>query len=317
MITQTMPHLSLVVTSFSLERLNDISDLLTSVSNQTFADFEVVIVLEGSKLFEQVKKLVSERKMRDVSVLINEGKKGLSEGRNLGITHSKGEIIAFADDDVVLAPNWAEELLQTFSDKSIVAVTGSAYPLWDDPSKSWLPTELDWLLSCTGWCDRLHWAEMRQIRNVWGMNMAFRREAFDTCGLFPTIFGYHRGAMGEDLGFSMMVRKRTRKRIVFNRKVQVLHKVHGYRLSWGFMAERSFWIGRSKRMLERQYSSSMDEDLLSSEKDLLVQIAIQMPRILKNLRKASVTIIVLLFVGLGFLLPGIPMPRKTSKELEA
>jgi len=42
-----------------------------------------------------------------------------------------------------------------------------------------------------------------------------------------------------------------------------------------------------------------------------------MPRILKNLRKASVTIIVLLFVGLGFLLPGIPMPRKTSKELEA
>jgi hypothetical protein len=209
------------------------------------------------------------------------------------------------DDDVVLTEEWARELVQTFDDESIIGFTGSAAPLWDDPSDSWLPKELDWLISCTDWSEC---NEVKDIRNVWGFNMAFRREAFERCGLFPTNLGYHRGPMPEDLGFSIMVKTITRKRLVFNPRAKVLHKVHQYRLSLGFIAERAYWIGHSRRMLKRYYPTVDDKPVLSTEHELLKRILTKLlPSTLKSFRKFKVTFAVLLFASLGYLIPGIPL----------
>jgi hypothetical protein len=143
--------------------------------------------------------------------------------------------------------------------------------------------------------------------------MAFSREAFETCGLFPTALGYHRGPMSEDLGFSMMVRNTTKKRIVFNPMVEVHHKVHKYRLSWRFIAERSYWIGQSRRMLKTYYPN-MKDDLLSTENELVKRIIIGLPKTLNSFRKLSVTLIVLFFAGLGYLVPGIPQSWSPSAK---
>lgn len=316
--TNSRPRLSIIITSYSMERLDDIFELLDSVSNQTYTNFETIFVAEGSlKLLDCVKEYVSDKRIANVRVIFNDGKRGLSEARNLAISEATGDILAFADDDVVLAKQWAEEIVKTFTqDESVIGVTGTADPLWDDTSSNWLPEELDWLLSCTRWC---HWYETREVRNVWGMNMAFSKEAFEVCGLFPTELGYHRGPMAEDLGFSMMVRKATRKRIIFNPKAKVLHKVHQYRLSWRFIAERSYWIGHSRRMLKAYYPSMKDDGVLSTENDLLKRIVVQLlPKTLGSFRKLSVTLIVLFFAGLGYLVPGIPQSWSPSRRsLEA
>lgn len=313
-MTNKHPRLSVIVSSYSLERLRDVSDLLDSVVSQDYHDFEVVYVVEGSaQLSDRVNRIVKERHLTDVLVCRNEGKPGLSEARNIGIEHSNGKILAFVDDDVILAKDWAGELVRTFDDEAIIGVTGSATPLWEDPSDSWLPKELDWLLSCTGWCE---WNRVIEVRNVWGFNMAFRKEAFETCGAFPTQFGYHRGPMAEDLGFSMMVRNRTHKRIVFNPNVKVQHKVHQYRLSWKFIAERSYWIGHSRRMLSHYYRDE-NEDVLSPENQLLKRIVTRLlPSALSNLRILTVTLAVLLFTGLGYVVPFIPLEgsRASTKE---
>jgi glycosyltransferase involved in cell wall biosynthesis len=287
-----------------MERLDDILELLDSVRVQTYKNLETIFVAEGSlKLLDSVKEYVSDKRMRNVRVIFNGGKRGLSEARNLAIGEATGDIIAFADDDDVLAEQWAEEIVKTFTqDKSVIGVTGSVYPRWEDASSNWLPEELYWLISCTRW---RRWDEIREVRNVWGVNMAFSREAFDTCGLFPTALGYHRGPMAEDLGFSMMVRNTTKKRIVFNPKVEVHHKVHRYRLSWRFIAERSYWIGQSRRMLKTYYPN-LENDLLSTENDLVKRIvAGLLPKSLSSFRKLRMTLIVLFFAGLGYLLPGI------------
>jgi cellulose synthase/poly-beta-1,6-N-acetylglucosamine synthase-like glycosyltransferase len=235
-------------------------------------------------------------------VLLNEGETGLCEARNLAINHAVGEIFAFVDDDVVLTPEWAHEVLRTFADPSIIALTGSAFPLWSDKSGS-LPEDLDWLVSCTSW---YQWKDVREVRNVWGLNMAFRREAFEKCGLFPTNLGYHRGPMSEDLGFSIIVRKATQKRIVFNPAVKVFHKVQSYRLTWAFIAERSYWTGHCRRMLKSYYPG--EEMSFSAD-------SVMLPRMVKRLfaaaftglREFSLTSVVLLFVTLGYLIPGIPL----------
>src|SRR5208283_3506153 len=286
-----MQTLSLIITSFNLKRIKDVSELLDSIKNQTKHDFQTIIVIEGSTLFVDVKRLVHEKSLKNVRVLLNEGKKGLCEGRNIGIEHSSADILAFVDDDVVLTPQWAEELNKTFFDDSIIAVMGSATPLFENPSDDWLPPELDWLLSCTRYLPD----QLMEIRNVQGFNMAFRREAFQKCGLFPTESGYHRGPMPEDVAFSMIVRKKTRKRMLYNPAVKVLHRVHAYRLGWKFITRRAFWIGRTRRMLNRYYSDSMDEDLLHLEKNLLIKIVKAFPRSAKTRRKLNVMLITLFY----------------------
>lgn len=300
-----MQTLSLIITSFNLKRINDVSELLDSIKTQTKHDFETILVIEGTELFNEVKELVRKKSLKNVKVLLNEGPNGLCEGRNLAIEHSSADILAFVDDDVVLTPLWAKELVNSFFDESIIAVMGSAYPLFENPADDWLPPELDWILSCTRYLPD----QLMEIRNVQGFNMAFRREAFAKCGLFPTESGYYRGAMPEDLAFSMIVRQKIRKRMIYNPAVKVFHKVHSYRLGWHFISRRAFWIGRTKRMLHRTYSSSTDEDLLYTEKSLLVKMVRSYPHSSKSMQVTITVLMTLLYVGLGYLFPSISPSR--------
>lgn len=45
----------------------------------------------------------------------------LCEGRNLGLHHVNGTIVAFIDSDTMVCPGWADALLKTIWDKDIVA----------------------------------------------------------------------------------------------------------------------------------------------------------------------------------------------------
>jgi glycosyltransferase involved in cell wall biosynthesis len=300
------PLLSVIITSYTAERQNDVFELLDSIKGQTYTNIEVIFVAERSKeLYEKVKDYGEKIGLPGFKVLFNHGEPGLSQARNLGIKHTDGHIIAFVDDDVVLSPRWAEELMGTVMlDDDIVGVTGPALPLWVDKSLSWLPEELHWLISCTTW---FNCKEIRAVRNVWGHNMAFRRDVFSVCGLLPEEFGYHRGLMAEDLGFSMIVRKRTKKKLVYNPRAKVWHKVYDYRLGLKFIVERAFWIGRSRRMLKKYYDKrGSGENILSTEFLLLRRIFSKLfthSNFYLGVGKFLKVLLILLFVAFGYLFP--------------
>jgi len=315
------PLLSIVVTSYTTERLRDVYELLESIKPQTYSNLEIIFVGENSReLCEKVRVYAQERAILDVKVLFNGGEPGLSAARNLGIKEARGEIIAFVDDDVVLFPEWAEEMVKAHDDDSIIGVTGPAVPLWEDESMSWFPEEFYWIISCTAWCD---WDEVREVRNAWGMNMSFRREAFEQCGLFDNEFGFHKGPMAEDNEFSLRVRTKTGKRIIYRPSVRLWHRVHKYRISQRFIRERAYWIGRSRRMLKRFYpQAEKGKDLLSQEHQLLKRILTRLfPNLLKTLftnpiiawRKLQVTIIALTFITLGYYSHLFPTPFNRQK----
>lgn len=304
----SQPLLSIIITSYNTERLKDIFELFDSIRTQTYSNIETIFVAERSReLYERVKEYVDQNAIPIVQIIFNERECGLSESRNLGIMHAKGDIIGFVDDDVVLSNSWAGAVTKALSkDNNIIGVTGPAFPLWEDKSLSWLPEEFHWVISCTTWFNQ---RGVKPIRNAWGHNMVFKREAFNICGLFPTEFGYHKGAMAEDIGFSMKVRLKTRKNIVYDSEIGVLHKVHGYRLSWRFIVERSYWIGHSRRMLKRLYSSS-DEELFDMENSILKRVMLNLPikivrtffrKPIESLNILSVSTIILVSVALGYL----------------
>lgn len=313
------PLLSIIFTSYTTERINDIYELLDSIKTQSYSNVETIFVAEQTKeLLNKVNLYAVTRNTPNLKVLFNDGEMGLSAARNVGIKEAKGDIIAFVDDDVVLFPEWAEELVRAYDDGNIIGVTGPALPLWEDKSMAWFPKEFYWIISCTAWCN---WSEVTEVRNAWGMNMSFRAEAFQECGLFSNEYGFHKGPMAEDNEFSLRVKAKTGKRIVYCPSVRLWHRVHEYRLSQRFIRERAYWIGRSRRTLKRFHSGAeKDGNLLDQESQLLNRIMSRfLPRVIKDFpahpvlawRRLSLATTALFFITLGYyshLLPPLKQP---------
>ena len=159
------PLLSISITSYTIERLKDITELLDSIKAQTYSNIEIVFVAERSmELLSEVKRYGDENAIANVKVIFNHGEAGMSAARNLGIREAKGDIIAFVDDDALLFPEWAEETVKTYEDNSTIAVTGPISPLWEDESMAWFPDELDWILGCSNFSG---FSERREISNVY------------------------------------------------------------------------------------------------------------------------------------------------------
>ena len=332
------PLLSIIITSHYTERMGDIYELLDSIQAQTYPNLETIFIAERSReLYDQIKAYGREKAVSNMRVIFNEGEQGASAARNLGIKQSKGAIIAFIDDDALPFPDWAEEMIKTYKDDSVIGVTGPALPLWkDDSAASWFPEEFYWVLSCTAWGE---WNGIAEVRNVWTMNASFKKEAFLLAGYFATSIGPKNGSMAgrktnlsEDVELSLRLREVTGKRIVFSPDVRVQHRVYSDRLELGYITRWAYWMGYSKHKLKKLYPQT-DADPLSQEHQLLKRIITRLlPNIMRTFltnpviawRKLRVTITALFFVALGYyshlftgLLPGRkPAAHKLRKETD-
>jgi glycosyltransferase involved in cell wall biosynthesis len=117
-----MPKISVVIPLYNKGFI--ISETLESVLVQTFTDFEIVIVNDGStdSSFEIVSQYTDNR-IR----LYNQENKGVSKTRNAGIEYSKSDLIAFLDADDYWHPNHLEELYQLYIDFPNCGLYASRY----------------------------------------------------------------------------------------------------------------------------------------------------------------------------------------------
>jgi glycosyltransferase involved in cell wall biosynthesis len=77
-----------------------------------------------------------------------EPKQGISHGRNAGIAAARGEIIAFTDDDVVVAENWLTTIKHVFAENPHVEyIGGKILPHWTEPPPPWLTVHHWWPLA--------------------------------------------------------------------------------------------------------------------------------------------------------------------------
>lgn len=100
--------ISVIVPTFN--RANYLKECISSLLNQSFKDIEIIVVDDGStdNTANIVKNFNNER-IR----YINKGKMpNISKLRNLGVSHSNFDIIAFCDDDDLWFPNKLEEQLK-------------------------------------------------------------------------------------------------------------------------------------------------------------------------------------------------------------
>lgn len=97
--------ISIVVPTYN--RANVIHKSIDSILNQTYKDFELIIVDDGSK--DNTEQVVKEYHDDRIKYVRNESEKhGPSSARNIGIKHSTGQYIAFNDSD----DEWHQDKLE-------------------------------------------------------------------------------------------------------------------------------------------------------------------------------------------------------------
>jgi len=99
---------------------------LTSLVHQTYKNFEVIIVDDGSEIEaqEELDKIVSSYKTLNIKVVHQENKH-LSAARNTGARNCDGEWIMFLDDDDISKPNHLQDYLKAAINIGAEALTNN------------------------------------------------------------------------------------------------------------------------------------------------------------------------------------------------
>lgn len=114
--------ISVVIPLYNKEQ--SIASTINSVLAQTYKDFEIVVVDDGStdKSADVVSTIDDDR-----IVFISQDNQGVSAARNTGIIAAKGEYVAFLDGDDLWHPEYLETLVQLISDYPNATLYGIGY----------------------------------------------------------------------------------------------------------------------------------------------------------------------------------------------
>jgi len=99
-----MPKVSVIIPTHN--RAESLRSAITSVLNQTFQDFEIIIIDDASK--DHTREVITNFNDTRIKAIHNQGSKGAAGSRNIGIMNASHEYIAFLDDD----DEWLPEKLK-------------------------------------------------------------------------------------------------------------------------------------------------------------------------------------------------------------
>ena len=168
---------AVVVSTYN--RAHYLPELLRCLQAQTYRDFDLVIVDNGST------------PPAELATMRLEHNRGPGGGRNAGVAATDADVVVFTDDDCLPTPHWLEHVLAAFDDPDVVVVQGRVDP---DPATRDQMGPFDHTISVHGATPFFETA-----------NVAYRRAAFDAVGGFLVRGGR---AFGEDalLGAAVLAR---------------------------------------------------------------------------------------------------------------
>jgi GT2 family glycosyltransferase len=204
-LRERAPFVSVVVAT--RDRAEALSRCLASLLELDYGAHEIIVV-DNAPATEAARVLVAER-YGDCSRLryVREDVPGLAAAHNRGLRESRGALVAFTDDDVVVDRLWLLELVRCFElGDEVGCVTGMIYPAeLETPAQLW--ADGYWRLG-KGFSERrFDLDEHRPSSPLFpyaigalgsGANMAFKREALRDIDGFDRAIGAGTPARGGD-----------------------------------------------------------------------------------------------------------------------
>jgi len=311
--------ISVVICAYTEDRWGDLVAAVKSVRNQSLSACEVVVVVDHNhSLLMRVRADIP-----DVIAIENREARGLSGARNSGISISRGDIVAFVDEDAIVAADWLEQLAKHYQEPRVLGVGGAIEPMWVGERPRWFPEEFDWVVGCTY---RGMPETTEAVRNLIGCNMSFRREVFAVIGGFRNGIGRIgiRPVGCEETELCIRALQRWPRGILrYEPRARVRHRVPQQRARFGYFRARCFAEGLSKALVTKYVGS---RDGLATERSYVMRT---LPRgIVRSIRRAllhadaaaamqAVAIVIgLVVTGAGYLGGRLSRPIRSLNEAD-
>lgn len=172
------PTVSVIIPTYNRAHL--VSRAIESVLNQTYQDFEIIVVDDGS--MDDTEEIVRSFKNERIRYIRHDKNKGEAAARNTGIKAAEGEYIAFQDSDDEWIPEKLEKQTKVFEGASsrLGIVYTSMYQIDKEGRKQDFKTPT--IMPEDGLVYRR--ALDYQLLNIGIGTAVMRRTCFNTAGLF-------------------------------------------------------------------------------------------------------------------------------------
>lgn len=213
-----MTDVSIIIPTYN--RPNELRDCLESILKQSVKPMEVIVVDDGNLGDPPLKQEFISVGIQ--YILFKKDRPGLTESRNVGVKLAKGQIIFFLDDDVVLFPDYVEQILKVYKERDGFIGGVGGYIDNEPPLRSrdlvkhyiemlflaWSPREGRVLPS--GFSTPLGespfpFRDITEVDFLSGGVSSFHRKIFEEYSFTER---YHDIALNEDQDFSVMVSRR-------------------------------------------------------------------------------------------------------------
>ena len=228
----------LVRTLESLTRLNVAEAWEVIVVDNNSSDNTREVVLTASQEFPGELRYVFEKEQ------------GRSAALNAGIRAAKGDIIAVTDDDVRVDSEWLTNAAAALEKLRCDYVGGKALPIWGGQRPGWLPDR-----------SGKHWGVIALLdygpkpvefgeKVPLGVNMAFRRNAFERAGLWDNNIGRKGGTLlGQEVREWANRARDAGLRGFYSPDLVVQHVIPADRLTKRYFRRWFYWHGISRAIL--------------------------------------------------------------------
>jgi glucosyl-dolichyl phosphate glucuronosyltransferase len=155
--------------------------------------WEVLVVDNNSN--DQTRDVVQEfcRKYPTLCRYVHEPEPGKSRALNNGICAARGDILAFIDDDVTVAPTWLQNVTSVLGSGEWAGVGGRVFPARDFVLPPWLSLKIPYAFGPLALFDR--GSQNRPLdESPIGTNMAYRKVMFEKHGNFRNDLGPKAGS---------------------------------------------------------------------------------------------------------------------------
>jgi len=133
------PAVSVIIPCYNLGQYLD--DAVSSVLAQSFQDFEILIVDDGST--DAATRAILERYARPKTRVIRTEHVGLAAARNLGIRQAKGRYLCALDADDRLEPSFLDKMARVLDSDESVTFSSSWLRTFGDETWEWKPDRCD------------------------------------------------------------------------------------------------------------------------------------------------------------------------------
>lgn len=126
-----MPKISVIMPAYNAEKYID--EAIDSILNQTYKDFELIIINDGST--DNTKEIILKYDDPRIIYLENEKNRGIVKTLNKGLNQARGEYIARMDADDIAIYNRFEKQIEYLDDNKDVGILGTGIRIFGENIK--------------------------------------------------------------------------------------------------------------------------------------------------------------------------------------